>query len=80
MHRQPPHGSPRNCQAVTVAGLAARGSTIQVRAADQPDGAPGLLAEVTAEAAAELRLAPGERVFFAVKAHEVALHAAGRHR
>jgi molybdate transport system ATP-binding protein len=33
-----------------------------------------LSADVTPEAAAELRLMPGERVHFAVKAHEVRIH------
>jgi len=33
-----------------------------------------LAADITTEAAAELRLAPGDRVHFAVKAQEVAIH------
>jgi molybdate transport system ATP-binding protein len=35
---------------------------------------PGLAADITAESAAELRLAPGDRVYFSVKAQEVAVH------
>lgn len=70
VYREAPHGSPRNAVAVTIAELDARGLGVRVRAA----GAPGLAADITAEAAAELRLAPGERVYFAVKAHEVAIH------
>jgi molybdate transport system ATP-binding protein len=57
-----------------VAELDPGGSGIRVRAADQADGTPGLAADVTAEAAAELRLVAGDRVHFAVKAHEVAIH------
>lgn len=71
----PPHGSPRNLVEVTVADVQARGSAIQVRGLDQPDGAPGLAADITADAAAELRLAPGQVVWFGVKAQEVTLRA-----
>ena len=52
------------------------GPAVRVRADEQPDGAPGLAADITAESAAELRLAPGERVYFSVKAQEVAVHPA----
>ncbi|BBX22746.1 molybdenum import ATP-binding protein ModC [Mycolicibacter terrae] len=71
----PPLGSPRNLIEVTVADLQSRGSAIQVRGVDQPDGTPGLAADITADAAAELRLAPGEVVWFGVKAQEVTLRA-----
>ncbi|MGE2691586.1 sulfate/molybdate ABC transporter ATP-binding protein [Mycolicibacterium pulveris] len=74
VYRDRPHGSPRNTVEVTVAELDSRGPAIRVRAEDQPDGAPGLAADVTAESAAELRLVPGERIHFAVKAQEVAIH------
>lgn len=80
VHREALHGSPRNQVAVTVAGLDARGAAIQVRGADQPDGAPGLAADITVDAAAELRLTPGEQVWFAVKAQEVRMHPAAAHR
>ncbi|MGV0746371.1 sulfate/molybdate ABC transporter ATP-binding protein [Mycolicibacterium sp. XJ870] len=76
VYRERPHGSPRNTVEVTVAELDSRGPGIRVRADEQPDGAPGLAADITAESAAELRLAPGERVFFSVKAQEVAVHPA----
>ncbi|MEB3030548.1 sulfate/molybdate ABC transporter ATP-binding protein [[Mycobacterium] nativiensis] len=76
VYRQPPtSGSPRNLVEVTVAGVDTRGSAIQVRAAEQPDGSPGLAADITADAAAELRLAPGETVWFGIKAQEVTLRA-----
>ncbi|MFC7676246.1 sulfate/molybdate ABC transporter ATP-binding protein [Mycolicibacterium sp. GCM10028919] len=74
VYREEPHGSPRNTVAVVVAELDSRGPAIRVRADEQPDGAPGLAADVTAEAAADLRLAPGERVFFTVKSQAVTLH------
>ena len=76
VYRAEPHGSPRNAVAVTVAELERGGPAVRVRGEAQPDGAPGLAADVTAEAAAELKLAPGERVYFVVKTLEVALHPA----
>jgi len=76
VYRDQPHGSPRNTVEVTVAELDVRGSAVLVRAREQPDGAPGLAAEITVDAATELRLTPGERVWFSVKAHEVRLYPA----
>jgi molybdate transport system ATP-binding protein len=69
-----PHGSPRNTLEVTVAELDSRGPAIRIRADEQPDGGPGLAADITADSAAELRLSPGDRVYFSVKALEVTLH------
>lgn len=80
VYRYPPQGSPRNTVAVTVAELDTRGRTVRVRAEDQPDGAPGLAADISVDAAAELQVAPGQQVWFSVKAQEVALHRAPRHR
>jgi molybdate transport system ATP-binding protein len=74
VYRDAPHGSPRNTVAVTVTQIDAVATGIRVSSAEQADGAPGLSADVTAEAAADLRLMPGERVHFAVKAHEVRIH------
>jgi molybdate transport system ATP-binding protein len=59
-----------------VAELDGRGPAVRVRGADQPDGAPGLAADITVDAAAELRLTPGQRVWFSAKAQEVALYPA----
>ena len=74
VYRDKPHGSPRNTLEVTVAELDSTGPAIRVRADEQPDGAPGLAADITSESAAELRLAPGERVYFSVKAQEIVVH------
>jgi molybdate transport system ATP-binding protein len=74
VYRDMPHGSPRNAVEVTVAELDSRGPAIRVRADEQPDGAPGLAADITTESAAEMRLAPGDRVYFSVKAQEVTVH------
>ncbi|MBX7435326.1 ATP-binding cassette domain-containing protein [Mycobacterium sp. Y57] len=76
VHLEHPHGSPRNVLAVTIAAMDLHGSTVRVRGADQPDGAAGLAADITAASAAELDLEPGKTVYFAVKAHEVTLHPA----
>ncbi|WP_454560950.1 sulfate/molybdate ABC transporter ATP-binding protein [Mycobacterium haemophilum] len=76
VYRDPPHGSPRNTVELTVAELDARGAAVLVRGPEQPDGAPGLAAEITVDAATELRLMPGDRVWFSIKAHEVALYPA----
>ena len=74
VYRDKPHGSPRNTLEVTVAELDSMGPAIRVRADEQPDGAPGLAADITGESAAELRVAPGERVYFSVKAQEITVH------
>ncbi len=76
VYRDKPHGSPRNTVEVTVAELDSRGAGIRVRTEEQPDGGPGLAADITREATGDLRLVPGDRVFFAVKAQEVAIHPA----
>ena len=69
-----PHGSPRNTIEVVVAELDNRGPAIRVRTDEQPDGAPGLAADITVESATDLRLAPGQRVYFAVKSQEISVH------
>lgn len=67
VYRQPPGGSPRNAIDVTIIELEPIGEQIRVRA-------PHLSADVTAAAVAELDLAPGTSVVFAVKASEVAIY------
>jgi molybdate transport system ATP-binding protein len=67
VYRHAPGGSPRNALQVVVSELEPRGDQVRVRAG-------GLSAEVTVQAAAELDLAPGDRVLFSVKASEVAVH------
>jgi molybdate transport system ATP-binding protein len=76
VHVAPPSGSPRNHFAVTVAELEPRGEVIRVRAADTIHGAAGLVADLTAAAVADLDLAPGGDVYFAVKATEVSIYPA----
>ena len=78
VYRERPHGSPRNTVEVVVAEIDVHGRAVLVRGAQQPDGAPGLAAEITVDAASELHLVPGDRVWFSIKAHEVTLHPAAR--
>jgi len=76
VHLDAPHASPRNVFAATIAEMDINGNTVRVRGANQPDGAAGLCADVTAAAVADLDLEPGQHIHFAVKAHEVTLHPA----
>lgn len=74
VHLTPPGGSPRNRIPVTVGEIEPRGELVRVRAVDGPDGTAGLVADLTADAAADLDLVPGRDVWFVVKATEVALY------
>ncbi|MBE7325737.1 ATP-binding cassette domain-containing protein [Nocardioides sp. Y6] len=62
-------GSPRNVVEVTVSTLEPHGDLVRVRGDD-------LHADITPAAVAELRLAPGMRAQFVVKAAEVEIHPA----
>jgi molybdate transport system ATP-binding protein len=75
-----PHGSPRNVLPVQVAAVEPHGDVVRLRAAAVPGGpewVEGLAADVTPAAVADLAVEPGARLWFAVKATEVAIHAAG---
>ncbi len=72
---EPPKGSPRNVVEVRIAELDSHGAAIRVRSAPGADRLPGIAADVTRDAAADLLLTAGSAVWFAVKAQEVALHA-----
>lgn len=78
VYRDKPQGSPRNVVAGVISAVEASGTGMRVRLAGSPGGGPGLAADVTAAAVAELRLMVGERVWFAVKTQAVALHPAAR--
>ncbi|MFI1105422.1 ABC transporter permease [Streptomyces melanogenes] len=71
VHRDRPGGSPRNTWPGTVREITATGSRLRVLIGS-PD-APDLVAEITPQAAAELRLAEGVAVWSSVKATEVTL-------
>ncbi|GAA1340819.1 sulfate/molybdate ABC transporter ATP-binding protein [Arthrobacter roseus] len=64
---KPVEGSPRNVFPVTITDLESHGRVMSVRAGY-------LAADVTPASVAELELAPGMRVFFAVKSTEVQLY------
>jgi molybdate transport system ATP-binding protein len=76
IHLDPPHASPRNVIPVTVAEIEIHETTVRVRGADHPDDSTGLAADITADAAADLDLAPGQNVYFVVKTQETELHPA----
>ena len=76
IHLDPPHASPRNVLPVTIAEMDIHEATIRVRGTAQPDGSPGIAADITAAAAADLELAPGQDVYFVVKTQETELHPA----
>jgi molybdate transport system ATP-binding protein len=67
VYREDVHGSPRNTFPVTVTEVEPRADLVRVHAGD-------LAADVTVQAAADLELAAGSRVTFAVKATEVAVY------
>ncbi len=75
VYREKPLGSPRNIVRVRIAELDIAGGVVRVRGAEQADGLPGLAADVTPDAVADLRLAAGDLVWFAVKTQSVSLHA-----
>jgi molybdate transport system ATP-binding protein len=66
LYPQQPHGSPRNSWAATIAGIQRHGDNLRI----QLTGPITAAADVTPAAAAQLRLAPGEEVWAAVKATE----------
>ncbi|MFC8043994.1 ABC transporter ATP-binding protein [Nocardia sp. NPDC057353] len=67
LHPERPAGSARNTWPVTVAGVEQHAHSTRVRL----DGAPPVLADVTAAAVAELRIRPGTCLWAAVKATEM---------
>ncbi|MEU4648387.1 sulfate/molybdate ABC transporter ATP-binding protein [Nocardia fluminea] len=71
--RTSPGGSPRNVFTVDIAEITDRGGIVRVRG-DAPQ-APGLCADLTPAAVAQLHLTIGTRAYFAVKATEVRVYA-----
>jgi molybdate transport system ATP-binding protein len=67
LHPNRPEGSPRNTWEVTVADVEQHAHTVRVRLS----GSPPVLADVTTAVVAELRLAPGTRLWAALKATEI---------
>lgn len=67
-----PHGSARNAWRGRILSVAPHGLAVRVHL----DAAGGLIADITAESAGRLALAPGREVWATVKATETAVHAA----
>lgn len=76
VHLSSPTGSPRNHLAVTVVELEPRGELIRVHSVGIAGSPGGLIADITAAAAADLDLIPGKHVHYAIKATEVAIYPA----
>ena len=76
--REQPHGSPRNSVRGPIVGIEAAGPVVRVRLEDQSDATPGLAADISTEAMADLRLGVGDIVWLTVKAQAVLVHAAAR--
>lgn len=75
VYRERPHGSPRNSVQVRIAEIDVAHAVVRIRALPQAGGVPGLAADLTPEAVADLRLAVGDQVWFSVKTQSVTLHA-----
>ncbi|HEX7744359.1 MAG TPA: ABC transporter ATP-binding protein [Micromonosporaceae bacterium] len=73
LHRHRPDGSPRNTWPAVISGIQRHGDNLRV----QLTGPIAAAADVTPSAAAQLRLAPGEEVWAAVKAAETRAYPAG---
>jgi molybdate transport system ATP-binding protein len=74
LHGYLPEGSPRNVWQATVSGIQHHGDNLRIAL----DGAWQVAADVTPDAAGQLRLRPGEQVWASVKAVEIRAYPSGR--
>ncbi|MEA2682106.1 MAG: molybdate transport system ATP-binding protein [Chloroflexota bacterium] len=72
VHRARPEGSPRNAWSGQVGGIDFEGDRVRVEVL----GVPGIVAEVTPQAAVELHLADGGEVWVTVKATAIEVYSA----
>jgi molybdate transport system ATP-binding protein len=72
LYQYPPEGSPRNVWQATVTGIQHHGDNLRV----ELGGPVRAAADITPDAAAQLRLAAGEQVWAVVKAAEIRAYAA----
>jgi molybdate transport system ATP-binding protein len=72
LYRQPPDGSPRNTWLARIDGVERHGDSIRVHLAGEVPAA----ADVTAAAAAALRLTPGQEIWAVLKASETTAYPA----
>ncbi|MEM9038040.1 MAG: ATP-binding cassette domain-containing protein [Actinomycetota bacterium] len=70
LHREEPHGSPRNAWETVVTGVEVRPETVRLSLAEPR----GLVVEVTAESVEVLGLRPGSAVWASVKATEISVN------
>ncbi|HEY5051559.1 MAG TPA: ABC transporter ATP-binding protein [Acidothermaceae bacterium] len=73
VHRDLPHGSPRNVWAGTVATVEQHGDLVRLFVTGPPD----IVVDVTTAAMAELRLGVAERVWLSVKATDLTVYDVG---
>ena len=73
VHRDVPHGSPRNVWPATIATVEQHGDLVRLFV----NGPPDVAVDVTTAAIAELRLAVDERVWLSVKATDLTVYDAG---
>jgi molybdate transport system ATP-binding protein len=73
VHRDVPHGSPRNVWAATIATVEQHGDLVRLFVTGPPD----VIVDVTAAAMADLRLGVGDRVWLSVKATDLTVYDAG---
>ena len=73
VHRDVPHGSPRNVWVGTIATVEQRGDLVRLFVSGPPDVA----VDVTTAAMADLRLSVAERVWLSVKATDLTVYDAG---
>jgi molybdate transport system ATP-binding protein len=73
VHRDRPHGSPRNVWAGVVATVEQHGDLVRLFVAGPPD----VIVDVTTHAMADLRLAVAEAVWLSIKATDLTVYDAG---
>jgi molybdate transport system ATP-binding protein len=73
VHRDVPHGSPRNVWAGTIATVEQHGDLVRLFITGPPD----VVVDVTTAAMADLRLGVAERVWLSVKATDLTVYDAG---
>jgi molybdate transport system ATP-binding protein len=78
VYRERPQGSPRNSVLVGVTALEMAGGVVRVRGLPEGASVAAIAADVTLEAVADMGLRVADRVWFCVKAQEIAIHGASR--
>jgi molybdate transport system ATP-binding protein len=74
LFRQRPQGSPRNVWSGRVSTLEPHGDGVRIEVTGVPEPGSSILAEITPAAVADLGIAPGSKVWAAVKASEIEIY------